>query len=124
MNKTEERLRYPIGRYVQIKEALTDELKEQWIKAIEHLPGWVEECIRDIGEDGLDMRYRRDGWTVRQVVHHLADIHMQVYLWLKLALTKDNPIINPQDERILAGFFDATNAPVSHSISILHGITV
>lgn len=119
--KDEEELRYPIGRYIGPKKLLP-ELKQGWIIAIEALPRWIKDCISHIGEDGLNMSYRAGGWTIRQVVHHLADVHMNAYIRLKLALTEDNPVVKPYKEDVWALFPDAIQSSVNDSVSILQGL--
>lgn len=89
--------RYPIGKF-QFEGEITKSVAECWIKEIEALPGLLREAVRNMDEEQLDTAYRTDGWTVRQVVHHLADSHMNAYIRFKLALTEDNPVIKPYDE--------------------------
>lgn len=119
--KNSERLRYPIGKYKAPKR-FVPELKQGWITAIDKLPGWIKDCVENIDANGLDMPYREDGWTIKQVVHHLADVHVNAYIRLKCALTESNPAVNPYNEEIWAMFPDAMQAPVGDSIALLYGL--
>src|SRR5689334_10821080 len=91
-----EDLRYPIGKY-QPQLFSADQLK-QWLIDIKFLPQHLENAVLNLDEQQLDTPYRPEGWTVRQVVHHVADSHMNAYIRFKLGLTEDNPTIKPYDE--------------------------
>src|SRR5690348_8517759 len=93
----EEELRYPIGRY-QPPAPITAEQRAAWIMEIEALPHKLRDAVSGLNEEQLDAPYRPGGWTVRQVVHHVPDSHMNSYSRFRLALTEDSPIIKPYDE--------------------------
>ncbi|AXN38006.1 YfiT family bacillithiol transferase [Peribacillus butanolivorans] len=114
--------RYPIGKF-QFEGEITKSVAEGWIKEIEALPGLLLEAVRNMDEEQLDTAYRTDGWTVRQVVHHLADSHMNAYIRFKLALTEDNPVIKPYDEGKWAELPD-NKLPVDISLSLLEALHI
>ena len=90
-------LKYPIGQF-QFNGEITKNVTSIWINEIEDLPRLLRDAVRDLDNIKLDTAYRTGGWTVRQVIHHLADSHMNAYVRLKLALTEENPVIKPYDE--------------------------
>ena len=92
-----ESLRYPIGDFVYGQSFLPEDTK-QHIAIIEHLPVKLTELVGKWGDDRLDTPYRPEGWTIRQLVHHVADSHMNAYVRTKLALTENNPTISPYEE--------------------------
>lgn len=93
--------RYPIGKF-DFNGEITNEVTSDWIKEIEKLPGLLREAVKGLNKEQLDTPYRSGGWTVRQVVHHLADSHMNAYIRFKLALTEENPVIKPYEEGMWA----------------------
>ena len=121
MEENLEQLRYPVGRY-QKPEAFTPELMQGWIKVLEVLPSWMDACIENLDENQLHVPYREGGWTIQQVVHHVADSHVNAYIRLKLALTEDNPTIKPYDENAWAVTADVATVPVNISVTMLHTI--
>ena len=92
-----------------------------WIKEIEALPPLVRESVKDLTDSQLDTPYRNGGWTLRQVVHHIADASMNSYIRFKLAVTESNPVIKPYDEANWAEVSDST-LPVDASIAIIDGV--
>ncbi len=119
MEDSMEHLKYPIGRY-QKPDAATPELMQEWINVLDVLPSWMDACIENLDEQQLHVPYREGGWTIQQVVHHVADSHMNAYIRLKLALTEDNPTIKPYDENAWAMLPDVQLVPVNISITMLH----
>lgn len=115
-----DKLRYPIGRYSF--EGMTVKHREQWIADMENLPSQLAAVLADLDENQLDTSYRSGGWTVRQVVHHIADASMNSFSRFKLALTEPNPTIKPFKEERWAETADSLNAPVHASVSIIEGI--
>ena len=97
--------RYPIGEFTA-PSTMTPDLRNDAIGAIAALPAWMRESVRGLSESQLDTPYRPGGWTVRQVVHHVPDSHLNAYIRLKLALTEDNPTIKPYDEKEFAKLAD------------------
>lgn len=112
--------RYPIGEF-QFDGGLTEELVTSWIKEIEALPFKVSEAVNDLTDQQLDTPYRNGGWTLRQVVHHIADASMNSYIRFKLAVTENNPIIKPYDEAQWAKLSDSA-LPVDASFAIIDGV--
>lgn len=116
-----ERLRYPIGRFREDPHP-TLEKHQRWIDRIAALPGEVRALVRDLTERQLDTPYRSGGWTIRQVVHHLPDSHVNAYVRTKLALTEQAPTIKPYDEAAWAELPDAATAPPEVSLRLLEGL--
>ena len=112
--------RYPIGK-VQLVD-YSEKEKEAKIADILFLPKMVEYAVLNLDEQQLHTPYRDGGWTIHQVVHHLADSHMNAFIRFKLALTETNPIIKPYDEDLWSGLPDVTNVPVNVSITLLHSL--
>ncbi|MFK7807125.1 MAG: YfiT family bacillithiol transferase [Saprospiraceae bacterium] len=118
---TLEHLRFPIGRF-QEPESFSAEFVEGCISKIETLPGQLRAVAEAMTEAQLDTPYRPEGWTARQVVHHLADSHINSYTRFKLALTEDHPSIRPYDEVAWAELPDGKSADINISLSILDAI--
>lgn len=118
---TLEHLKYPIGRFetpTQISESDLD----GWIDIIEHLPLKMREAVNGLQSDQLDTPYREDGWTLRQVVHHVADSHMNLYVRLKTALTEENPTIRPYFEERWAELPEAKYGNIEISLKLLEAV--
>ena len=115
-----EHLSYPIGRYEE--QAYSDKQRDEWIRDIEFLPGDLEYAITNLDAEQLNTPYRDGGWTVRQLVHHVADSHMNAYIRFKVGLTEENPTIKPYDENKWAELHDVQKLPVNISVTILHAV--
>jgi len=115
-----ELLKYPIGKFEYRDNISFDDLKRA-IEEIKSFPKFLESSVKGLSEEQLDTNYRPGGWTVRQVVHHCADSHMNAFLRFKFALTEENPIIKPYDEAAWAKL-DDSRIPVEISIGILKNI--
>jgi DinB superfamily len=113
-------LRYPIGKFHRV-ESPSDAERRDFIAAIAETPAKLRESISGLNERQLDTPYRPAGWTVRQVVHHLPDSHMNSFVRFKLALTEDEPTIKPYDEARWAELADA-KAPVGPSVCLLESL--
>jgi hypothetical protein len=113
-----EDLRYPIGLF-EYQGEIRQELLESWMKDIESTPRRLKEAVAGLSEEQLDTPYRPGGWTIRQVVHHVADSHMNAYTRFKLALTEDVPTIRPYYEDRWAELEDGQKAPVELSLILL-----
>jgi uncharacterized damage-inducible protein DinB len=111
-------LRYPIGKYQRPGE-LTADQRLEFIDAIAETPERLQSALKYLSADRLDTPYRPEGWTVRQVVHHLPDSHMNAYVRMKLALTEDEPTIKTYDEARWAELFDGKRLPISSSLDLL-----
>lgn len=110
-------LRYPIGPLV-IPESITPEERAGFLAAIASTPARLRGAVAGLDDRRLDAPYRPGGWTVRQVVHHVADSHLNAYIRTKLALTEDNPTIKPYQEAAWAELPDSTR-PVGGSLALL-----
>jgi uncharacterized damage-inducible protein DinB len=118
MTETADDLRYPAGRFVFDPE-ITDEKRRAWIDEIAMTPWRLRAAIVGLNDEQLATPYRPDGWIVRQVVHHLADSHMNSFTRFKLALTEDNPTIKPYNESAWAELPDGREAPIELSLKLL-----
>jgi len=114
-------LRYPIGKFQRI-ENLTDEQRRAYIDQIAEVPAQLNAALEGLKPEQLDTPYRPGGWTVRQVVHHLPDSHMNAFTRFKLALTEDEPTIKPYNEARWAELADARNAPIGPSLALLDSL--
>jgi uncharacterized damage-inducible protein DinB len=113
-----EELRYPIGRFrftADVGAAAID----NWINSIESLPSELAKAVKDLTDAQLDTPYRPGGWTVRQLVHHVADSHINSYVRFRWALTEESPAIKVYDEKAWAQLSDAASAPVEISLQLL-----
>jgi uncharacterized damage-inducible protein DinB len=116
---TDDSLRYPTGRFQRPTRPLETGERRQMIDGIARAPKELRAAIRGLSDTQLDTPYRPDGWTVRQVVHHVPDSHMNAFIRFKLALTEDMPTIKPYDEAAWAKLSDARNTPIETSLSLL-----
>ena len=114
-------LRYPIGKF-QLEGDITEERRRGWIAEIEQTPARLRAAVDGLSPEQLDTPYRPGGWTVRQVVHHLPDSHLNSYVRFKLALTEDGPTIKPYDEQKWAELNDSRSAPVYVSLALLESL--
>ena len=89
---------------------------------IRYLPGIIEHGIQNLDEAQLNTPYREGGWTLKQVVHHVADSHMNAYIRFKLGLTEDKPTIKPYDEAAWARLADTNTQPINVSLTLLHAL--
>ncbi|MFT4515716.1 MAG: putative damage-inducible protein DinB [Planctomycetota bacterium] len=112
--------RYPIGQ-VSPKGALTTDERQQAFSAMAALPNQLYDAVRGLSETQLDTPYRAGGWNLRQVVHHLADSHINAYGRHKLTISENMPTLQAYDEGMWANMVDA-NAPIGSSLLILQGI--
>ena len=115
-----EDVRYPIGTYQP--QPFSPEQKMSWLNEIKHLPAAIEHSIQNLDATYLHMRYREGGWSVHQLVHHVADSHMNAYIRFKLGMTEENPVIKPYEEKRWAELDDVKILPVNVSITLLHAL--
>ncbi len=113
-------LKYPISQYKP--QPFSEELRIQWLHDIQMLPQDLERVIENLDEVQINTPYRPDGWTVKQVVHHLCDSHMNAYIRFKLAILEDNPIIKPYNENDWAHTSDVDRVPVNVCTTLLHAL--
>jgi uncharacterized damage-inducible protein DinB len=116
-----EKLQYPIGKF-HYEGTITAEQRDIWIKEITEAPQNLRLAVQGLSENQLDTPYRPEGWTVRQVVHHVADSHMNSYIRFKLALTEVLPTIKPYDEASWAELSDSVNLPIEISLQLLDSL--
>lgn len=114
-------LQYPIGKFIA-PATITDQKLEEWITILEMFPPQLRDMVSDMKDAQLDTPYRPEGWTVRQVVHHIADSHQHFYIRFKWALTEDNPIIKPYLQEEWAKQPDLKGMPVEWSLRLIEAI--
>lgn len=114
-------LRYPIGKFTY-QTPLTETQKQKDLDAIEQAPANLRLAVQGLSDRQLDTPYRPEGWTVRQVTHHVPDSHINAYIRTKLALTEDEPTIKPYAEDRWAHLADTQNTPVEVSLALLDSL--
>lgn len=113
-------LRYPIGIYQP--KPFNDVQKEEWLADINFLPNRLEAALHDLDEAQLQTPYREGGWTVHQLVHHIADSHINAYCRFKLGYTESMPTIRTYEEKLWAETADVKDLPVNISITLLFAL--
>ena len=113
-------LQYPIGRFT-FPESTTGERRKTWIREIARAPQELRAAVAGLPPEQMDTPYRPGGWTVRQVVHHVPDSHMNAFIRFKLALTEDQPTVKPYDEKRWAELADV-QAPIETSLALLEAL--
>ena len=113
-------LSFPIGEFERVAE-VSGELKKRWLDDIRHLPRNLRAAVKNLDDARLDTAYRPGGWSVRQVVHHVADSHLNSYVRYKLALTEDAPTIRPYFEDRWAKLADS-ELPVEISLDLIENL--
>ena len=114
-------LQYPIGKF-QPAEKVSDQDRRAFIQQIEDAPASLWSAVTGLSEQQLDTAYREGGWTVRQVVHHLADSHMNAFIRFKLAMTEDQPTVKTYQQERWAELSDAKTAPVVVSLNLFDSV--
>ena len=114
-------LRYPIGKFRR-PDDLGLERRAEWIDRLESAPARLQEAVSDLTDAQLDTPYRPDGWTVRQVVHHLPDSHINSYVRFKWALTEDNPLIKTYRQEGWAELPEAKSGAIEMSLDLLDAL--
>ncbi|HQU56739.1 MAG: putative metal-dependent hydrolase [Chitinophagaceae bacterium] len=112
--------RYPIGKYEP--QPFSIEQKIEWMAEIKFLPTHIENALLNLDESQLKTPYRDGGWTIHQLIHHIADSHMNAFLRFKLGLTEDNPTIKPYAQDQWAEMADVQKIPVNISVTLLHAL--
>jgi len=113
--------RFPIGKFVRPTVVEADQ-RRAWIATIAALPENLRSAVYGLTEAQIDTPYREGGWTVRQLVHHVADSHMNAYVRTRLALTEDWPTIKPYEEKLWAELPDAKSLPIEVSLELLDAL--
>ncbi len=116
-----EKLKYPIGKF-KSPDSFHATLRATFIKNIEELPSKMEAAVEGLSKQQLDTPYRPEGWTVRQVVHHTADSHINSYIRFKWAMTENEPFIKAYDEKTWAKQPDALGGDPSLSLHLLSAL--
>lgn len=114
-------LRFPIGKF-KYEEPPTPEQRQALLLQIEQAPARLRAAVHGLSPQQLDTPYRPEGWTVRQVVHHVPDSHLNAYVRFKLALTEDEPTIKPYAEDRWAKLADTQATPVEVSLALLDSL--
>jgi DinB superfamily len=113
--------RFPIGKF-HYEGAPSEEQRAKFIAEIEQTPAAIRAAVQGFGDQQLDTPYRDGGWTVRQVVHHVPDSHMNAYVRFKLALTENEPTIKPYAQDLWAKLDDSKSAPIGASLALLENL--
>jgi uncharacterized damage-inducible protein DinB len=113
--------RYPTGRFVPPQQS-NREFRAQAMQVIAETPRRMRDAVQGLNEEQLDAPYREGGWTIRQVVHHVPDSHLNAYIRLKLALTEPAPVIKPYDEAAWANLHDTRDVPIDVSLNLLDAV--
>ena len=113
--------RYPIGQFEPIQQS-TSEQRNRWIEDILQIPKILQLTVQDLNQEQLHTPYRPGGWTVQQVVHHMADNDMNAFLRFKKALTEENPTASSYREDLWAELSDYHNAPIETSLVLLESL--
>lgn len=114
-------LRFPVGKF-QPPATFSPEVRRAGIEVLRQLPSALVEATAGLSQKQLEVPYREEGWTLRQVVHHVADSHMNAYVRVRLALTEDWPTIKPYAEDLWANLTDARTLPVDVSLTLLDAL--
>lgn len=121
MDATLDQLKYPLGRWTWPETVAPGDIKA-WTQEIAALPAQLHAAIAGLDDAQLDTPYRPEGWTVRQVVHHLADSHLNSQCRFRWALTEDEPTIKPYDQPAWGELPDSRTAPIEPSLLIIEGL--
>ncbi len=121
MKTGSETVKYPIGIFQPTRHP-TGELVQQWIQELDEFPKKIESVVRPLDDNQLNTPYRDGAWSVRQLVHHIADSHHNSYIRFKWALTEDTPVIKAYDEKAWASLPDAMLGPIAPSIAHLKAV--
>jgi len=116
-------LRYPIGKYTFANSPTRQQVAE-WVEDVARTPAALRAAVRGLADGQVETPYRPGGWTVRQLVHHLADSHLNAYTRFKLALTEDTPTIKPYDEAAWADLEDNRTVPIAVSLDLLEALHI
>ena len=114
-------LRYPIGKF-HFDGPLTQEQNQKLVEDVAQTPENLRAAVQGLSPQQLDTPYRPGGWTVRQVVHHVPDSHMNAYIRFKLALTEDEPTIKPYEQQLWADLDDSKSTPIEVSLTMLDSL--
>ena len=116
-----EDLRYPIGTF-SLPESTTADQRQEWIRDLAQAPTQLRAAVAGLTPEQIETPYRPGGWTVRQVIHHVPDSHLNSYCRFRLALTEENPPIKAYNEAMWAELYDARTGPVEPSLRLLESL--
>lgn len=116
-----EELKYPVGKFIPVTTPDATQLKD-WTKIISDFPYKLESLTKDLTVEQLNWKYRPNGWTIKQVIHHCSDSHINAWSRFKLTLTEDAPRINGYHEDRWAELPDALDNDINHSMILLKGL--
>lgn len=116
-----EKLKYPIGKFIAPKTYSSDYILAK-IEEIESFPERLKKETGNLNNDQLNTPYRPGGWTVRQVIHHCAESHINCFIRIKWTLTENNPVIKPYDENLWSALQDNLHMPIESSLNLLEGL--
>ncbi len=117
-----EQLRFPLGRAPRDAAPLEPSQRAELVKILEEAPSNFRALVEGLPDSTLDVPYRPGGWTIRQVVHHMPDSHMNAYVRMKLAVTEESPAVPTYEEKLWADLPDGKTAPVGMSLDLLEGL--
>ena len=117
-----DKLRYPVGKFERLKAPLDAAARRAHLQTFEETPGRIRTLVSGLNDRQLDTPYRPGGWTIRQVVHHVPDSHMNAYIRMKLAATEDAPAIRTYEEQLWAELPEARSGPVEMSLALLDAL--
>lgn len=115
------KFRFPIGEF-EFPSEVSTELKEKWIQSIADFPATINSLVVDLSSEEKNKTYRPDGWSIKQVVNHCADSHMNAFIRFKLTLTEDSPTIRPYFEDRWAELSDGLNEDLTDSLQLLSAL--
>jgi len=117
-----EQLRFPVGRFERLTAPLDAAARRAYLDTLEQAPARFRALVEGRSDRELDTPYRPDGWTVRQVVHHVPDSHMNAYIRMKFAVTEESPAIKAYPEARWAELPEAKTGPVDMSVALLESL--
>ena len=116
-----EKLKFPIGKF-QKPDSISDNDLKTWIATIENFPDKIKKLTSSLSFEEMNWIYRPKGWSIKQVVHHCADSHINSFIRFKLALTEDVPTIKPYEEALWAELADGNSNDILSSLQIIEGV--
>src|SRR5438477_7765156 len=117
-----EKLRYPVGPMPRVREPLDRGTRARLLETFERTPSKFRSLVTGLSDEQLDRQYRPGGWTIRQVVHHVPDSHLNAYIRMKLAVTEDTPGIKTYEEARWAELPEAKSGPIDMSLALLEAL--
>lgn len=118
----ENKIRYPIGKFIALNNSTSEQYINKYIDIINELPLKLKKTVEGLTLEQLKTPYRHDGWTIQQIVHHLADAEMNAFIRFKRGLTEDNPVAGTFHEDLWAQLSDYSDVPVETSITLIEAL--